>query len=76
MIITATNSLIYFWNQNLNHLIGEIVILMIGNQQGNQLCMMMAKTDLVSIVNSSSILPRLLNQNNRLGVVFTGNYMK
>ena len=33
-------------------------------------------TDLISVINSSSVLPKLLNQNNRLGVVFAGNYMK
>ena len=33
-------------------------------------------TDLTSVVNSGSVLPKLLNQNNRLGVTLAGNYMK
>ena len=33
-------------------------------------------TDLFSVNNSSNNLPTLSNQNNRLGVVFNGNYMK
>ena len=32
-------------------------------------------TDLISVVNSTSVLPKLLNQSNRLACVFTGNYM-
>ena len=32
--------------------------------------------DLISVDNSSSVLPKLLNQNSRLGVTFAGNYMK
>ena len=34
------------------------------------------KADLFSVNNSSNNLPALLNQNNRLGVTFKGNYMK
>ena len=33
-------------------------------------------TDLFSVNNSSNNSPTLLNQNNRLGVIFNGNYMK
>ena len=33
-------------------------------------------TDLFSVNNSSNNSPALLNQNNRLGVTFSGNYMK
>ena len=33
-------------------------------------------TDLFSVDNSSNNTPTLLNQNNRLGVTFSGNYMK
>ena len=33
-------------------------------------------TDLTSVANSTSVLPKLLNQSNRLGVIFAGNYMK
>ena len=33
-------------------------------------------TDFISVANSSSVLPKLLNQNNRLGATFAGNYMK
>ena len=33
-------------------------------------------TDLFSVYNSSNNSPPLLNQNNRLGVIFNGNYVK
>ena len=33
-------------------------------------------TDLFSVSNSNNILPTLLNQDNRFGVTFNGNYMK
>ena len=33
-------------------------------------------TDLFPANNSNSVLPKLINQNNRLGVLFEGNYMK
>ena len=33
-------------------------------------------TDLFSVNNSSNNSPSLLNQNNMLGVIFNGNYMK
>ena len=33
-------------------------------------------TDLFSVENSNNNTPTLLNQNNRLGVTFSGNYMK
>ena len=33
-------------------------------------------TDLFSVNNSGSILQKLINQNNSLGVYFEGNYMK
>ena len=33
-------------------------------------------TDLISVSNLDSVLPRLLNQNNRLGAVFAGNLLK
>ena len=33
-------------------------------------------TDLFSVNNSTNNSPSVLNQNNRLGVTFSGNYMK
>ena len=33
-------------------------------------------TDLFSINNSNNVSPTLLNQDNRIGVTFSGNYMK
>ena len=33
-------------------------------------------TDLFSVNNSNNVSPTLLNQDNRLGVSFSGNYMK
>ena len=35
-----------------------------------------SNTDLFSVNNSNNNAPTLLNQNNRLGVIFNGNYMK
>ena len=32
-------------------------------------------TDLFSVSNSSSVLPKLINQNNKVGVLYEGNYM-
>ena len=33
-------------------------------------------TDLTSVTNSSSVLPKLLNQNSRLGLTLPGNFLK
>ena len=33
-------------------------------------------SDLTSVNNSTFVVPRLLNQNNRLGVMFAGSYIK
>ena len=35
-----------------------------------------ATTDLISVANLSNALRKLLNQNNRLGITFTGNLLK
>ena len=60
-------------NQSLNHLVDGWAIHSclstgIHNDSNN--------TDLFSVNNSNNNSPTLLNQNNRLGVTFNGNYMK
>ena len=73
--ITILSNLTFFLNQSLNRLAEVVDQLVLGYQQ-EYYHYDSKNTDLFSVNNSSNNSPTLLNQNNRLGVIFNGNYMK